>query len=55
MSAESRASVGSEVCVEVSDEEKILEVEALQDEIDQLLGQVKAIKAGHFDGSVTVT
>eukprot|EP00435_Cladocopium_sp_Y103_P028152 s1616_g7.t1 len=40
----SAASSQSEVCVEVSDGEHLLEVQALQDEIDLLIGQVRTIK-----------
>jgi len=40
----SAASSQSEVCVEVSDGEHLLEVQALQNEIDLLIGQVRTIK-----------
>ena len=41
----SAASSQSEVSVKVSDGEQLLEVQALQDEIDLLIGQVRTIKA----------
>ena len=39
------AASSSEVCVEISDGEHLLEIQALQDEIDLLIGQVRTIKA----------